>query len=191
MGNNAFQLMPHDTGANPDSARKAAQQEVAEGAQLILGPLFSADVRAVKPVAAGAGMLTIVWLARALQQGKPVRLEGYAVTFLVLGAILTITGTHMTLTWPFAKYFPFGNIIFGEPSLGFGVLLLGCAIFLWRRKTVPDTEDRAGELASVIAPLGIVIVAFVAAVAGMAGSSFSAAVRARRRERSEHGGSPP
>jgi hypothetical protein len=42
-----------------------------------------------------------------------------------------------------------------------------------------------------IAPLGIVIVAFVAAVAGMAGSSFGAAVRARRRERSEHGGSPP
>jgi uncharacterized membrane protein len=35
----------------------------------------------------------------------------------------------MTLTWPMAKYFPFDNIIFGEPSLTLGALLLGLAFY--------------------------------------------------------------
>jgi ABC-type branched-subunit amino acid transport system substrate-binding protein len=56
MGNAAFQLMPHDTGSSPASAQKAAQLAVAEGAQLILGPLFSGDVRAVRNIAARAGI---------------------------------------------------------------------------------------------------------------------------------------
>lgn len=38
--------------------------------------------------------------------------ESWALAAGVLGAILTVTGAHMTLTWPFAKYFPFDNIIF-------------------------------------------------------------------------------
>lgn len=122
----------------------------------------------IMSVAAGAALLSIVWLGRGLQRGRPVRLEGYAITFLVLGAILTITGAHMTLTWPLAKYFPFDNIIFGEPSLGFGILLMFSAILLWRRKDVPDTEDRGAELASVAAPLGVVIVGFGLALGGIA-----------------------
>lgn len=122
----------------------------------------------IMSVAAGAALLSVVWLGRGLQKGRPVRLEGYAVAFLVLGAILTITGAHMTLTWPLAKYFPFDNVIFGEPSLGFGILLLGSAILLWRRKDLPDTEDRGGEIASVIAPLGVVIVGFGLALGAIA-----------------------
>lgn len=122
----------------------------------------------IMSVAAGAALLSVVWLGRGLQRGRPVRLEGYAITFLVLGAILTITGAHMTLTWPLAKYFPFDNVIFGEPSLGFGILLLGSAILLWRRKDLPNTEDRGGEIASVIAPLGVVIVGFGLALGAIA-----------------------
>ncbi len=122
----------------------------------------------IMSVAAGAGLMSVMWLGRGLQRGEPVRLEGYAVTFLVLGAILTITGAHMTLTWPLAKYFPFDNIIFGEPSLGFGILLLGSAILLWRRKDLPQTEDRGAEIASVVRPLGVVIVGFGLALGSIA-----------------------
>jgi uncharacterized membrane protein len=112
----------------------------------------------IMSVAAGAGMLTILSLGRRLSRRQLVSYEGYAVTFGVLGLILTITGAHMTLTWPFAKYFPFDNIIFGEPSLAFGVLLLGGAVLLWRRRTGLHTAgDPARSLADAVAPLSIFV----------------------------------
>lgn len=115
----------------------------------------------IMAVAAGAALLNIVWMGRLILKGRPVHLVGSAVTFLVLGAILTITGAHMTLTWPFAKYFPFDNIIFGEPSFAFGVLLLGGAILLWRadrRSSLDSTVHEVGpELAASLAPMRIFI----------------------------------
>lgn len=45
------EIIPKDTNADPDRAALAAQEAIAEGAQLILGPLFSDSVRAVAPVA--------------------------------------------------------------------------------------------------------------------------------------------
>jgi hypothetical protein len=87
----------------------------------------------IMAVAAGAGLIQVVWFARELRMSPDVHLRGWALAFSVPGAILALTGAHMTLTWPFAKYFPFDNIIFGEPSLAFGVLLLAAAWFLWSR----------------------------------------------------------
>ncbi len=52
MGYKAFELMPRDTKGKPADAANAAQAAIAEGAQLILGPVFASEVRAVKPVAA-------------------------------------------------------------------------------------------------------------------------------------------
>jgi ABC-type branched-subunit amino acid transport system substrate-binding protein len=59
MGNASFQLMPHDTGASPEAAQKAAREAIEEGSQLILGPLFSSDVRAIRYIAARAGVNVI------------------------------------------------------------------------------------------------------------------------------------
>lgn len=113
----------------------------------------------IMSIAAGAGLLSVVFLGRALVRGRAVSYEGHAVNFGVLGAILTITGAHMTLTWPFATYFPFDNIIFGEPSLGFGVLLLGTAFLLWKRgERLRTSADAIGELRALAAPFTILIV---------------------------------
>ncbi len=113
----------------------------------------------IMAVAAGAGMLSIVVLGYRLVGSKPVRFDGYALNFGVLGFILTTTGLHMTLTWPFAKYFPFDNIIFGETSLGFGVLLLAAALLLWRRAERLSVADRpAAELAATASPLSIFVI---------------------------------
>lgn len=51
-----FELMPRDTRGTPDGAVAAARDAVANGAQLLIGPLFAADVAAVKPVAQSAGV---------------------------------------------------------------------------------------------------------------------------------------
>ena len=112
----------------------------------------------IMSVAAGAGMLSLVWLGWSLVKGRDVSFEGHALNFGVLGFILTLTGAHMTLTWPFAKYFPFDNIIFGEPSLGFGVLLGAAAFLLWkRRETIEAADDPGAQLARIARPLSIFV----------------------------------
>ena len=49
-------LMPADEGANPADATNAARKLLAQGAEVILGPLFSASVTAVAPIARDRGV---------------------------------------------------------------------------------------------------------------------------------------
>ena len=48
-----FELVVKDTGGTPEGAVAATEEAVIEGAQLILGPLFSTSVQAAAPIAAG------------------------------------------------------------------------------------------------------------------------------------------
>lgn len=50
LSTKGFELMPRDTGSTPETAAKAAREAIDGGAQLIIGPLFAADVAAVRPV---------------------------------------------------------------------------------------------------------------------------------------------
>ncbi|MEE8270462.1 MAG: penicillin-binding protein activator [Alphaproteobacteria bacterium] len=56
-----FELLPRDTNGTPEGAQAAAQAAIADGAQLILGPLFSASVPPVKSVAETAGVNVIAF----------------------------------------------------------------------------------------------------------------------------------
>jgi len=51
-----FELLPRDTMGTADGARKAAQDSVNDGAELILGPVFAESVRAAKPITRRAGI---------------------------------------------------------------------------------------------------------------------------------------
>lgn len=51
-----FELLPRDTRGTPQGAAQAARQALADGAKVILGPLFAQEVQAVKPIAAAAGV---------------------------------------------------------------------------------------------------------------------------------------
>lgn len=61
-------------------AAAAARRAIAEGAQLILGPLLSEDVRAVAPIARAAGVPIISFSNDASVAGDGVYLLGYAPT---------------------------------------------------------------------------------------------------------------
>jgi len=112
----------------------------------------------IMAVAAGSGLISLVYFARALKREVDVHLESWALALAVPGFILTITGVHMTLTWPFAKYFPYDNIIFGETSFAFGVLLLAATFYLWTRGSVVTASgDPAGYLARVARPLSLFV----------------------------------
>lgn len=61
MNFNEFELMPRDTAADPNTARATAQSAIKDGADLILGPLFSSSVQAVQPVARRYGVNMIAF----------------------------------------------------------------------------------------------------------------------------------
>jgi len=54
-----FELLPHDTRGTAEGAAAAAQFAIADGASLILGPLFNFEVEAVTPAAHAAGVTVI------------------------------------------------------------------------------------------------------------------------------------
>lgn len=111
------------------------------GVQMVIDWSVTQVYNTIMVVATGVGLLLILRFASHVNRGRVGQLEGWAIGFAIPGFILTITGTHMSLTWPLSKIgFPFDDIIFGEPSLAFGVMLLAAAILLWRKSNVYMAE---------------------------------------------------
>ncbi|MFC4112498.1 DUF981 family protein [Nonomuraea zeae] len=130
----------------------------------------------IMAVAAGAGLLLVVSFGRRLLRGDSLEhVDGWALAFGALGAILAATGLHMTLTWPLAgQGFPFDNIIFGEPSLAFGVLLLAAALFLWKRwAAVAAAQDRRKSVARAAGPISVFVLGMGLACFGIAAAGWT------------------
>lgn len=81
-----FELMPRDTKGTPAGAREAAMSAVSEGAQLILGPLFADEVRAVTPVAQSMNISTIAFTTDFKQAGG----NTYVMGFMPFGQVARI-----------------------------------------------------------------------------------------------------
>ena len=69
IGNAGFTLLPEDTRASPEGASAAAEAALNDGAQLILGPLFSSEVKAVKPIAASHNVNVVAFSTDWTQGG--------------------------------------------------------------------------------------------------------------------------
>lgn len=70
-------LIPKDSGSTPQMAVKAANEALAEGAQLIIGPLFSDAVKAVAPIAASKGVTVLSFSNNRSVSQNGVFLLGY------------------------------------------------------------------------------------------------------------------
>jgi ABC-type branched-subunit amino acid transport system substrate-binding protein len=79
MGDERLVLQVYDTQGTPEGAVQAATEAVAEGVQLILGPVFAAEVKAVAPVAQAAGLNVIGFSTDPSVAGNNV----FALSFLV------------------------------------------------------------------------------------------------------------
>jgi ABC-type branched-subunit amino acid transport system substrate-binding protein len=75
--NDRLTLIPRDTGGTAEGAAKATRGAIADGAQLILGPLLAAEVQAAKPVAANAHINVIAFSTVAQAAGGNVFLMGF------------------------------------------------------------------------------------------------------------------
>jgi branched-chain amino acid transport system substrate-binding protein len=74
-----FVLQSYDTKGTPEGAAEAANVALAHGAQLLLGPLFSAEVGAVAPLAAAAGVNMVVFSTDPAIAGPRVFVMGFLV----------------------------------------------------------------------------------------------------------------
>lgn len=74
-----FVLQAYDTRGTPDGATEAADLALAHGAQLLLGPLFSAEARAVAPRADAAGVNLVAFSTDPAVAGGRVYVLGFLV----------------------------------------------------------------------------------------------------------------
>ena len=70
------ELLPRDTKGTPDGAAEAARSAVADGAHVVIGPLFSASVAAVRPILADADIRAIALSNNRSVAGGPMFLIG-------------------------------------------------------------------------------------------------------------------
>jgi ABC-type branched-subunit amino acid transport system substrate-binding protein len=70
-------LVPRDTAGTAEGAANAAKSAIAEGAQLLLGPLLAAEVEAVKPIARDAKVNVIAFSTATQLAGGNVFLMGF------------------------------------------------------------------------------------------------------------------
>lgn len=92
-------------------------------------------------VAVGAALCSLAVMGKQMLEKKSIEPKGWSLNLAVLGILLFLTGLHMTLTWPLAKYFPFDNIVFGEPALAFGALLLAFSFYFWKASHMLQTSE--------------------------------------------------
>lgn len=129
----------------------------------------------IMSVAAGAGLLLVVALGwQLLSPGRRIVPEAWALAFGALAFVLITTGLHMTLTWPLAgQGFPFDNIVFGEPSLGFGVLLACASLYLWKRgAALAEDPDRLIRTAGLASPISVFVFGMGLACFGIAAAGW-------------------
>nr|WP_256515464.1 penicillin-binding protein activator [Alsobacter ponti] len=77
FNNPKVQLLVKDDGGTPDGARAAAQQALAEGVDVIVGPLIAPSVQAVGQVARGAGKPVIAFSTDSSVAGPGVYLLSF------------------------------------------------------------------------------------------------------------------
>lgn len=70
-------LLPRDTKGTPDGALAAAEDAMTAGAQLLLGPLFSADVETIAPAARARGVPVVAFTNDYAVAGNGVYILGF------------------------------------------------------------------------------------------------------------------
>ncbi len=72
-----LEMVVHDTGDSPEGAQRAVQDAIADGAQLILGPLLAQGVRAAAPIARAAGVPIVAFSSDRSVAGAGVHILGF------------------------------------------------------------------------------------------------------------------
>lgn len=77
VGSTGYSLVPQDTQGTPAGAAAAAKTAVADGADMILGPIFADDVRAVKSAIGSTGVPVVAFTNDWSQAGSDTYIMGF------------------------------------------------------------------------------------------------------------------
>ncbi|MDF3075880.1 MAG: putative ABC-type branched-chain amino acid binding protein, partial [Alphaproteobacteria bacterium] len=104
-------LLPQDTGETPEGAIAAAQKALAEGAQIILGPLFSTSTTAVAPIARAAGVQVISFSNDTTVAQPGVYVMGFTVQPQVERVVSYAASQNLTSMAVLAPSSPYGQSV--------------------------------------------------------------------------------
>ncbi len=77
VGDDNFTLLPFDTRGSPEGAVAAARQAIAQHAEIVLGPLFSGEVKAIAPLTRAAGIPVVALTADRSAAGDNLFVLGF------------------------------------------------------------------------------------------------------------------
>ncbi len=110
-GNAEVVLLPRDTEGRPERAAELAREVLAEGAAVILGPLFAAEVAAVGAVARPAGVPVIGFSTDRTVAGDGVYLLGFSPEEQVSRVIRYAAGKGLAPMAALTPDTPYGNAV--------------------------------------------------------------------------------
>lgn len=105
-------LRKYDTGGDPAKAAEAARQAIADGAQLIVGPLFSGSAAAVRPVAQAAKVQVIAFTTDESVLGGGLYSIGFLPGAEIDRMISFAASRDMTRMAAFAPDTPYGKVVY-------------------------------------------------------------------------------
>ena len=111
MGYDAFELMPRDTKGTPQGAAAAMQSAINDGAQIVMGPLFSESVRSVKTMARRANVNVLAFSTDWTLAGD----NTYIMGFLPFAQVQRVTEYAQSHGYPniaiLAPNTDYGNVV--------------------------------------------------------------------------------
>lgn len=156
-----FEMTPIDTGGTPEGARRAAQQARASGAHLILGPLLSGSVGAVKEELANDDINIIAFSTDAKVAGGNVYLMGFLVQPQIDRIVAYAAKQNLKRIAVVAPEGPYGDAVlaaFAKATEAHGVANAGTLLYPLETadmtkvfRTFTNYNTRAGKLLRAVA----------------------------------------
>jgi hypothetical protein len=109
-----------------EKTNRICGEAIPSAAALMNDPIYNT----LMSVGAGVALLLLVSIGFRMIRGGHVNRGAHAVAFAAIGVLLSFLGAVMTVTWPLSGPTAFDNIVFGEPVLAMGVLLVAGSYLL-------------------------------------------------------------
>ena len=170
-GANDITLTVQDDRSTPEGAAQAAQAAIGGGAEIILGPLFAADVRQVGTVAKAANKPVIAFSTDASVASSGV----YLLSFLIEGyvdRIMEYAASKGKKTFAvMAPQTDFGNVVVNEAQLE--ASRLNVTVSVIARYAPGQAASGAPQIAGASPPADAVLIAEPADSAGAAAAALT------------------
>lgn len=169
-----FELLPRDTRGTPQGAADAARAALADGARLVLGPLFAPEVAAVKPITQAAGVPVLAFSTDWTLAGGGTHILGFVPSDQVNRVVGFARSRGVTRFATLAPRSPYGDAVVN--ALQAATLRLGGQLTQIERYEPgnPDTTQVVQPLIGLPTPPQAVMLADGVARARQIGAALAA-----------------